>query len=402
MQAFDVIVVGGGPAGLSAAFAAASGGLRVAVLERSREIGYPIHTSGGSWVADMHELDIPERFWHPISRGIFISRQAQATFSYHQPVSCVLDVRGLYQYLAMQAARAGAELFTQTSVDGALEQDGVPYGVRLSHRRDEEFHAPLLIDASGVAGVLATQMKLRGPLTRFGVGAEVDVVSDDWPAQTVALLFGSMAAPAGYGWVFPHGDGRVRVGIGVIRPDSGVDPRPLLGELLQRREVGGLPLHSAGRIESHVGTIPATPPLRRASAAGLLVVGDAAALISTLLGEGIRFAIGIGRLAGQVAVAAHRAGDFSGRFLTRFDRLWRRRYGRLFMLGSRLNQRLAGYDDAAWDRKIALLSHLPPAVIPLLLRGELNARGMMKLLLASPNLWQSFRRFQHGSVRQSA
>jgi NADPH-dependent 2,4-dienoyl-CoA reductase/sulfur reductase-like enzyme len=50
LGSFDVLVVGGGPAGLSAAESAARGGARVAVLERQKEIGYPIHTSGGTWL----------------------------------------------------------------------------------------------------------------------------------------------------------------------------------------------------------------------------------------------------------------------------------------------------------------------------------------------------------------
>ncbi len=56
----DVLIVGGGPAGLAAAEAAASQGARTLLLERQHEIGYPVHTSGGSWISDMQALGIPE------------------------------------------------------------------------------------------------------------------------------------------------------------------------------------------------------------------------------------------------------------------------------------------------------------------------------------------------------
>jgi len=64
----DVLIVGGGPAGLAAAEAAANRGASVLVLERQNEIGYPVHTSGGSWVSDMQALGIPQHLYHPVSK----------------------------------------------------------------------------------------------------------------------------------------------------------------------------------------------------------------------------------------------------------------------------------------------------------------------------------------------
>ena len=402
MNRYDVIIVGGGPAGLSAAYAAASGGLRVAIFERSKEIGYPIHTSGGSWIADLKKLEIPDRFIHPIKRGIFLSPKARAEFFYDDPVSCILDVRGLYQYLAVNAARAGAHIFTQAAVACALEENGYPIGISLNPPSRGDFFAPLLIDASGMAGVLAMQFGLRQPYPRFGLGAEVDVVNDAWPAETIALLFGSMAGPAGYGWVFPHGDGRVRIGIGIIKPDTSAEPRALLNNLLKKREIAGLPFQASGKIESHVGSLPAIPPLQRASANGLMVAGDAGAMISTLLGEGIRFAIAIGQMAGKVAVLAHEAGDFSARFLARYDREWRREHGRLFEIGYLINKRLSTYDDAKWNEKINLLSKIPAFAVPSLLRGEFDSAKIFRTLFSHPSLFKTIFSQKLKSLRQSA
>jgi digeranylgeranylglycerophospholipid reductase len=351
------------------------------VFERSKEVGYPIHTSGGSWMTEMRALGIPDKYLHPIHTGRFLARAAEAVFYYKEPVSCILDVRGLYQYLAVIAVKAGAEILPASHVEGVFFKKSLPAGLKV-HGQGQYF-SPLLIDASGMAGVLARQMGMRQDLERYGLGAEVDVVAPQWPQDTIALLFGTLAAPSGYGWIFPHGEDRVRIGIGVIRPDTLADPKRHLHDLLQHPPLevfkSSSPL-TAGTIEIHTGAIPSVPPLRKTSADGLLVVGDAGALISTLLGEGIRFAIELGRLAGEVAVAAHRAGRFDARYLVRFDRAWRKRYGRMFTRTEAVNRRLAGYDDQKWAGKIRLLGKLPAEVIPALLKGNWMEVDLLKAL----------------------
>jgi digeranylgeranylglycerophospholipid reductase len=387
---YDVLIAGAGPAGLSAAVAAGRAGLRVAVFERSKEIGYPIHTSGGSWIAELRELGVPDRFMHPIRTGKFLAPEASASFSYDPPISCILDVRGLYQFLAAQAAAAGADIFLGATVERVMLQNDQAHG--LTVRRQGEFFAPLLIDATGMAGVLAQQMNLRGPMTRYGLGAEYDFYWPDWPADTIALLFGSLA-PQGYGWIFPHGESRVRIGIGVIHPDTKAEPRHLLDQLLARKEIAGRPVAHHSALEFHLGAIPAATPLAKTCAAGLLVVGDAGGLVSTLLGEGIRFALDIGRLAGETAAAAHHAQRFDAVFLERFEERWRRRYGKLFAWSYAINRHIAQYDDHAWNKKIGRLAQFPPETIPALLKGDFSAPFLLSAL------WRYRRQFSRPMLK---
>src|SRR6266571_2547064 len=110
LEECDVLIVGGGPAGLAAAEAAAKLNARTLLLERQNEIGYPIHTSGGSWISDMKALAIPEHLYHPITNVWFVSPHREIPLHYHPAVACVVDVRGLYQHLAGRAVAAGATL----------------------------------------------------------------------------------------------------------------------------------------------------------------------------------------------------------------------------------------------------------------------------------------------------
>lgn len=382
---FDVLIAGGGPAGLSAAFTAAKSGTRVAVFEKSKEIGYPIHTSGGSWIDELRKLDIPEKFMHPIHEGVFISPNERAVFKYQQPRSCILDVRGLYQYLAELASVAGAQIFVNSTVlTPIFERDKIA-GLKVRRLgREEIFRAPLLIDASGAMGVLARKTGLTKGFTRMGLGAEYDVVAPNWPPYRVAFLFGSQAAPSGYGWVFPHENNRVRVGVGIIHPDTSDDPKQFLQRIMSDSKIFDGDLSQVSEIEYHSGVIPSEPYLEKTAADGLMVVGDAGGLISILLGEGIRFAIDIGRMAGEISGEAVRKKRFDYHFLQKFESVWQKKYKKIFKMGSFMNKRLGQYSDRKWDERIKELSKLAPEFIPILLKGELSSANLFKMAKSHP------------------
>src|SRR5688500_3676329 len=108
MYNYDIAIVGGGPAGLSAAYTAAKSGARVILFEREKSIGQYVRTSGVSWIGEMKKLEIPEEIYNPIKNYRFVSPNNQITITGTEYRSCVLDVRSLYQYLSFLAIKAGA------------------------------------------------------------------------------------------------------------------------------------------------------------------------------------------------------------------------------------------------------------------------------------------------------
>ena len=126
---------------------------------------------------------------------------------------------------------------------------------------------------------------------------------------------------------------------------------------------------------------------RRASPApACLATGNAAGHGSTLVGEGIRFAIYSGQMAGEVAAEAVRAGDASAEFLARYERQWRARFGREMELSYLIDQRIAAWSDAKWDAGVEMLARLSPAQAAELLRGDYSAGLFLGVLRRNPGL----------------
>ncbi len=388
----DVVVAGGGPAGLAAARAAARGGARVVVLEREAAFGIPTRTSGGSFIASLRALGIPQRLWTPMREVRFVGPASEAVFTYDDPEVCVLDVRALYQWLAEEAAAAGAELQLRTTV-GGLRRDGTILEVEARRGGGAggvaSYRARWAVDATGTAAVLAGATGMHPAYRRRGVGAELDLAAPGFPADVCVLAVGEALAPSGYAWAFPYRPGRVRLGVGVMRPDAAADPRDLLERARSLPALRPL-LEGAQPVEMHAGIIPAEPLRTRILSGGVVCCGDSASHASTLVGEGIRFAIAAGDAAGRALAQAVREGGDAP--LRGFERSWRRRHARDFGIAYRINRRLSGFDDAHWDRAVGLLARTPTWFATAALSTDFRPGLLVHLAATNPGLAWRFAR----------
>lgn len=384
----DVLIAGGGPAGLAAASAAARTGARTVVFERRKEIGYPIHTSGGSWIADMEALNIPPMLYHPIRRITFLSPNNSADFDYNDPVCCVLDVRGVYQHLAGQAIRDGAIIRPASPVEAPIVENKRVVGLRAKNavNKLQEWRAPITIDCTGFSSTLASRTGLHGGYRRYGYGAEWDLLAPNYPDDLLYLIVGSHVAPSGYAWVFPRGNGRVRVGVGVIRPDVNDDARLYLHSFIERLPQLAPVFKGASPIEYHVGLFPSEGMMQHFVQDGLITAGDSGGHGSTLVGEGIRFAIYAGLMAGDIAGKAALANNTSAETLSEFDRAWRAKFGRDLNIALLINKHIAPYADQQWDDKIELLKRLTPEMAAHAVRGDFSAKLVFDIIRRNPSL----------------
>ncbi len=381
-----MVVVGGGPAGNSAALQAARDGASVILLEREPQIATTVRTSGVTWMETVQEFGIPKAYYNPIKNYGFCSPNNEVLVGGSEYGAAVLDVRGTYRWLARMAQKAGVQVHTGTAVNSAKrDADGIIVsGTESSNTLP--VRGKVVVDASGFPGVIVKSMGLAAPWGRFGVGAEYEMAVNNLDTETWWLMVGSMYSPAGYAWIFPIAGNRVRVGVGVAKPQRAEDPKHILDNMLSKGigPVGRLGEMSV--LEYHYGLIPNEGIGRKSVYDGVILVGDTAGQANPLVLEGIRYAIKFGRLAGKTAATAALSGDASSNTLSSYERAWRTKAESRIKSAYRVQDRWLGLTDSQWDRELDIIRDLSADQFLSFVKADFGLHGMMNLAIRHPKL----------------
>jgi len=353
VEEVDVLVVGAGPAGSTAAHRLASRGHGVVVIEEHPRVGYPVQCAG---LVSQRALDLAgtpsvvRRAVHGAT--VFGPSQGSIHFKAPEPRAFVIDRAGLDVALSDRASLAGAEVRTSTRFERCVRSGPGRTVVRVRGPDEApyEISARLVIGADGVSSAVARAFRLRRPVEILPA-FEAEIPHSPGDPETVEVYLGRTIAPGLFGWWIPDGAGGARVGVAVDA--DGTPARTYYDRLvvyLERRF--GAPLASpTARLVSGIpiGTVP------RTHGAGVLLVGDAAAQVKPLSGGGIFTGMRCAELAAAVADNALRAGDLSAPRLAEYDRRWRAEFGEEFHRALYLRRVFQKLDDADLDRLIASL-----------------------------------------------
>jgi len=290
---WDVAIVGGGPAGLAAAHAAARAGAATVVLERAQHPRYK--TCGGgitgfSLGALPPGFDLPAR--DTVRRATFTRDGAREfTRTSPQPLLRMVQRDEFDAALSKAASAAGATVREHVTVRSIEQTDDL---VRLGLAGGEEVRARVVIGADGSAGITARHVGVV--FDQVDLGLEVDVPTPpggDWNGR---LLIDWGPLPGSYGWVFPKGD-LLTVGV-IASRGQGERTKAYLSSFVERLGLAGAPrVHDSG----HLTRCRAEgSPLRRGR---VLVAGDAAGLLEPWTREGISYALRSGAAAGAAAAS---------------------------------------------------------------------------------------------------
>ena len=326
----DVIVVGAGPAGATAACWLADRGLSVALLEKSRFPRDKVCGDGLTPRATKQLLrlgiDVSEEAGWLHNKGLRVYGGRAEPFELPWPELAEYPSFGLVrkradfdELLARRAVERGATLYEEANVRGAVIDDRSGRITGVTTKDGRTFTAPLVVAADGNSSPVAKSKGLLKDAKRpMGVACRTYFTSprhdDDWMESWLELWDGKPGESnllPGYGWIFGMGDGTCNVGLGTVA-STATSQKLNYRDLLQRwlantpAEWSFTPDNQVGGIAS--AALPMAFNRKPAYTRGLLLIGDSGGMVSPFNGEGIPYAMEAGEAVADAVARAHAEG----------------------------------------------------------------------------------------------
>ncbi len=319
MSNYDVLIIGGGPAGSRVAYRLADFGYKVGVFEKERRIGDHICCTGIISRECVKHFEVSQScILREASSAKLFAPSGESLRVYKDEVQAYIVDRALFDLeLAERAQSRGAEYFLASRVRGVQVFEDK---VKVEVDRDGEkliFTGKVAVIASGFASRLPLKLGL-GRVKDFILGAQAEVELNN--ADEVEVYFGQQIAPGFFAWLVPTSQSRALVGL-FSREKPKLFLKKLVEQLASQRKI------SAAELNISYGGIP-LKPLPRTYGPRILVVGDAAGQVKPTTGGGIYYGLICADLAAETLLKAFSNGDFSGKRLAEYERSWKQKLGR--------------------------------------------------------------------------
>lgn len=300
MNKFDVVIVGGGPAGGHCARLLAKAGHKILLVERFLDFERNNFSSAGSVLEILQRFDLPDTvvgsFWHKLA---IVTYNQSAIWQAEQPQGVVLDFSKLRQFLADEVIAANSTVWMGHRYVGYAEE--VDYlQVSLKNKADNQLvtvSTQILVDATGPArAILYPKQDSRTDLmTAIGIEylIEIDPTTYQRYADTLTFFMGDKWMPGGYAWVFPMQNNLLKIGVGSFKSTKKQTKnlKPLK-EYVQFLIDNHVKPSSYNLHDIHGGTLRYSFGLKDTYARNrIIAIGDSVSTVNFLGGEGIRHAM---------------------------------------------------------------------------------------------------------------
>lgn len=339
----DVIVVGGGPAGISAAVTIARAGKKVILIERGSFSGSKNVFGGAIYVQPTKEIFPDFEQSAPLERRTVTHKYIMCTETQSVDASFVARdeetvsysvIRSKFdRWMAQEAQKEGVIIVTETLVKELIIKENKVTGVKTEL---EDYFSDIVILADGVNSLLAKQIGLRKEIKPHDVALGIKEVIkldkdkiearfnlNDGEGAIYELFGGPMLGMLGLGYIYTNKE-TVSIGLGIgldELADRKLKPYELLDELKRHPSINPL-LKDGELVEYSAHLIPegGYKKIPKLYTHGVMVVGDSAMLVNNLHWEGTNLAMISGKYAGETAIVALDKGDFSENTLALYQK----------------------------------------------------------------------------------
>ncbi len=348
-EKFDVVVVGGGPAGATAATELARAGHSVLLLER----GGRIKPCGGAIPPRLIEdFQIPPSLLAArVNSARMVSpRGREVDMPINGGFVGMVDREVFDPWLRERASAAGVEVrrarfeALERKADGGIQ---VEFNEKDENGNSSRFRvdARVLVGADGARSLVARKAlpDVEPPPCVAAYHEIVESPASDFDGSRCDVWYQGRVSPDFYGWVFPHGD---KTSVGVGSAHKGFSLRSAVSELRQQTALDG-----AATVRREGAPIPLKPRKRWDDGNNVILAGDAAGVVAPASGEGIYYAMESGRLVAGAAAEFLESGD--ARTLASARKRFMRQHGKVFwILG--MMQRFWYSSDARRERFVSM------------------------------------------------
>ncbi len=381
MTDYDVIVVGGGPAGSMAAYSAASKGAKTIMLEKDRDIGYPVRCGEAVSDTGLRQFVEPKPEWIAATiKKIRMRSPDNTIIDFKSLMAGYVLHRRIFDYaLANRASQVGAEIQTRAYVDGLIVEDDIVKGVKYQYMGEKRtLKAKIVIAADGVESRIGRMAGIRTAIKLHDIesGYQVTVGNIDIDQEMIDFYVGKNWAPGGYLWVFPKGDRMANIGLGVVGSKAkDYNSHDLLHKFLKEH------YPQAAMLTSVCGGVPVAHTLKQITGNGIMLTGDAARMVNPVSGGGIVSGMHGGKIAGEVAMEAIAVGDVSSKGLAEYPKRWRKAGGKNHEALHRISTSIKDITDDELNRIALRVSKIPREERSVLKIFTVVAKEKPKILL---------------------
>lgn len=384
---YDVIVIGGGPAGSMAAMSLSENGLKTLLIEKRAEVGTPIRCAEALARQSFEQIIEPRDRWiaHVVNGGYAHSPGGVSVGLEFKDVGYVLDRKIFDRDLFALAGESGSHTIAKTEALALVTDNGFSRAVTVRDPRGNisDIETDVVIAADGVESLIGryagidTKLKPADSHTcaqYLVVGAELN------PPDAVHFYIGNTVAPGGYVWVFPKGNGMANIGIGCdpVLINSDENPFHYLDNFLDKT------YPEVKIVEVHMGLVPASSSLKQFVKGNVVLVGDAARHTDPFSGAGLIHALYSGKMAAEAVITGLGNGDINNSLIDNYQKPWRDEFTKRTDLYYKIRKVYRKLNDKEMDAVTATLVTLVKEETELGVKEIFPT--LLKALLTTPSL----------------